>query len=114
VEYIINNIVWVLLGIVVIVLAAGIRIANEHERFIVIALGRYAGFKGPGLLLKWPSSSVVWHRVALNDEGQYLGDGLIKVRDVVFPAEDTEQLKTGDKVKISSFGHGKVAVMRGS
>jgi hypothetical protein len=34
------------------ILASGIKIASEHERFAVFRLGRFIGFKGPGLCFK--------------------------------------------------------------
>lgn len=37
------------LGILVLLLLSGIRIAQEYERAIVFRLGRYTGIKGPGI-----------------------------------------------------------------
>jgi len=111
-EFITNNIVLIPLAVIVIFFVSGIRIANENERFVVSALGRYVGIKGQGLLLKWPNSSFIWHRVALNDDGQYLGDGLVKIGEAVFPAESTESLITGDTVKISSFKNGAISIIK--
>jgi regulator of protease activity HflC (stomatin/prohibitin superfamily) len=111
-EIVANNILLVVIFLVIFFVFSGIRIANEHERFIVVALGRYVGMKGPGLLLKWPNSSFVWHRLSLSDEGKYMGDGLVKVRDVVFPAIGTESLTTGDEVQISSFSNRNITVIK--
>ncbi len=113
-EFISNNIVLIILAVIVIFFVTGIRIANENERFVVSALGKYVGIKGPGLLLKWPNSSFVWHRVALNDDGQYLGDGLVKVKEAVFPAEYTDSLKTGDSIKIVSFKNNCITISKSS
>ena len=113
-EFVSNNIYLIIFFVVIIFMISGIRIVNENERFIVIALGKYVGIKGPGLLLKWPNSSFIWHRVALNDDGQYLGDGLVKVRDFVFPAKNTESLITGDTVKISSFNDNRITIIKSS
>ena len=94
-------------------LPLGIKIANEHERFVVIKLGRYSGIKGPGLLLKFPgSSSNIWTRISLNDKGEYLGEGLVKVNDAVFPAHNTEGLSTGSSITICSFSGGNISVIQ--
>src|ERR1051326_6287186 len=37
------------LGVIIIVLLTGIRIAQEYERGVVFRLGRYVGLRGPGL-----------------------------------------------------------------
>lgn len=113
-EFISNNILLIIFAAIIIFFVAGVRIANENERFVVSALGRHAGIKGPGLLIKWPNSSVVWHRVALNDDGQYLGDGLVKLRDAVFPAEYTDSIKTGDSIKIVSFRNNCITISKSS
>jgi len=107
-----NNLHLIGIVIVVAVISAGIRITRENERFVVITLGKNIGIKGPGLLFKWPNSSIAWHRVALNEDGEYLGDGLVKVKDAVFPAESADSLKTGDKIKISSFRNEVITVIK--
>lgn len=40
--------------VVIILLAAAIRIVNEYERGVVFRLGRYVGVRGPGLILLIP------------------------------------------------------------
>ncbi len=45
------------IGVLVVYLALSIRIANENERFAVFVLGRFAGYKGPGLVLKMPGGT---------------------------------------------------------
>ena len=101
---------YILLLVLVLVISTGIRIVKEHERFVVIILGRYAGLKGPGLLVKWPSSASKWYRVALRDEGVYLGDSLVKVQDAVFPVEGADTYEINAKVYIVSFASGRIKV----
>src|SRR5690349_25115920 len=38
-----------ILGVIVVVLLTGIRIAQEYQRGVVFRLGRYVGQRGPGL-----------------------------------------------------------------
>jgi regulator of protease activity HflC (stomatin/prohibitin superfamily) len=101
--------VYIVLGAAVFVLLTGIRIAKENERFIVTTLGRYSRIIGPGLLYKLPGPTA-WHRVALGDEGIYLGDSLVQVNKAVFPGQNTESLSANTPVRISSFASEKITV----
>ena len=105
-------ILYILIGLC-FVLPFGINIANDDERFVVIKMGRYSGIKGPGLLFKWPGHLPIWIRIALNDKGQYLGDGFVKVNEAVFPANNTEGLHPGSPITISSFSGGNISVVQG-
>jgi regulator of protease activity HflC (stomatin/prohibitin superfamily) len=44
----------VVVVLVIVVLAASIRIMREYERAVVFTLGRFTGVKGPGLILLYP------------------------------------------------------------
>lgn len=103
---------YIVLIVIILFIAAGIRIANEHERFVVNVLGRYAGIKGPGLLLKWPGSATKWHRISLGEEAVYLGDNLVKIRDAVFPVKGADTCAINAKVHIASFTSGHIHVTR--
>ena len=48
--------------LVLLVLLAGVRIANQYERAVIFRLGKYARTSGPGLYLLIPV-----HRVAMDD-----------------------------------------------
>ncbi|MBV9634134.1 MAG: slipin family protein, partial [Methylobacteriaceae bacterium] len=50
----------IVLVLIVIVLLASIRIANQYERGVVFNLGRYSRTAGPGLYLLWPI--IEWQR----------------------------------------------------
>lgn len=38
------------LGVIVVILLAGIRIVNQYERGVVFRLGKYVGIRGPGII----------------------------------------------------------------
>lgn len=40
---------WILLGIIIFLLLAGLRIINQYERGVILTLGRYTGTYSPGL-----------------------------------------------------------------
>jgi hypothetical protein len=104
--------VYVLIALCIL-LPLGTKVANEHERFIITVLGKYGGMKGPGLLFKFPgTSTTTWTRIALNDKGEYLGDGFVKVNRAVFPAINTEGLSPGTQITINSFSGGNISVTK--
>lgn len=45
---------WTLLIIVIILLILSIRIVTEYDRGVIFRLGKYAGVRGPGLILLIP------------------------------------------------------------
>ena len=53
-----------LIIVLVIFLSRRIRIANESERFAIVSVGQFKGFKGQGLHLKWSGGETEWTRLA--------------------------------------------------
>lgn len=45
---------YIVIGVVIIILLSGLRIATEYERGVVFRLGRYLGLRGPGLYWIFP------------------------------------------------------------
>lgn len=46
--------IWSLVGLVIVVLLLSIRVVQEYERGVIFFLGKYAGVRGPGLILLIP------------------------------------------------------------
>jgi regulator of protease activity HflC (stomatin/prohibitin superfamily) len=40
--------------IIVVLIFSSIKVLNEYERGVIFQLGRFAGIKGPGLIIVWP------------------------------------------------------------
>ena len=62
-----NSIVLVVVVLITAVLYSSIKIAQENERFAVFIIGRFAGFKGPGIVLNTSASKLV--RLKVGDFG---------------------------------------------
>ncbi len=97
-----------------LVLAAGaylfsaLKIANEHERFAVIVMGRFQKLIGPGIVLSGGVGRQLT-RIALGQEGRYLGDALAQFSGAAIPVQ-APRIATGNVVVIESFRDGKVWV----
>ena len=102
---------WILLLILALVVASGIRITAESERFVVTVLGRFVKLAGPGLLFRIPVSPQVWTRLKLGDIGRYVGDGFGEFRGISVPIQVTDSSEN-DLVQIVSFRDGKVWASR--
>jgi len=86
----------------VIVLAASLRVAREHERFAVFTLGRFTGFKGPGLVLHIPGMQMLC-RIAGGDEGTVGSGGVADVSGCPVPVSADASVSPGDRIRIVGF-----------
>jgi hypothetical protein len=98
-----------IIALFVLYLIPSIKIAKEHERFAVNVMGRFLRIRGPGLVLRLPGSAAEWTRLAIGDDGQYLGDGIAKFGNVSVPVEHGNA-REGNRVRITSFLEDKVWV----
>ena len=101
----------IIIGIVVLLyIKMSFRIANENERFAVYALGRFAGLKGPGLVLKMPGGSTRFVRITLGDEGEIHSNELALFAGNVIPYKASAPVKVGSKVRVTGFEKATVQV----
>lgn len=91
-------------------LASGIQVARDSERFAVFVLGRFAGFKGPGLLLRVPGQVAIWHRIKLGDRGELLNGGLARFGSFDLPVQGSAPVRAGTHVRITGFSSSSVVV----
>ena len=103
----------VLTVLMILIVANGLKIAAESERFVVIVAGRFAKLVGPGLLFRLPGSLSKWTRIKLGDTGRYLGDGISEIHGVSFPVT-VRNVRPGELVKVTSFEDSQVCVSRAS
>jgi hypothetical protein len=96
---------WALLVIapVAIWLSLGIRIANEDERLATFVLGRFAGLKGPGLVIMLPGASPEYVRVRLGMEGETQSYELASFEGRAIPFTTEKSVKPGSEVRIKGF-----------
>lgn len=99
-----------LVAVMAIILMSSIRIARDSERFAVFILGRFAGFKGPGLLLRIPGQVAIWHRIKLGDRGELLNGGLARFGSFDLPVQSVAPARPGTFVRVTSFAPSSVVV----
>lgn len=101
--------VLILLAVAVIFVMLSIRVASENERFAVFMVGRFAGLKGPGLVLKVPGASDLV-RIALGAEGEVQSNELVSIGTRSIPYVAGGLVRSGAKVRVSGFESARVKV----
>lgn len=93
-------------------LASKLKIIPEGQRRAVYALGKFAGFKGPGLVFKWSGGETEWKPVAVGDRGELLDSGLAEFGETKIPVTLEGEARIGELVRIRAFDEDKVIVIR--
>ena len=96
--------------IIFVLFIAGIKILKDQERFAVILLGKFQKFKGPGLMVKWPSTEIKWIKVSVGDRGEVLTPGWVHICDRDLPFKPDNSIKVGNFVRIMGFTEDKLIV----
>ena len=101
-----------MLGVIVLVIFASIRVAKEHERFAIFILGRFFALKEPGLIIKAPfvQESI---RLAIGDKGRFKGDGIAEFQGYGLPVTADAAVGVNTPVRIRSFSNGQIHVEPG-
>ena len=60
--------------VLLMVVLSTIKLVPDGERFAVFILGRFARFKGPGLVLKIPSTGSEWKLVKAGERGTIISN----------------------------------------
>jgi hypothetical protein len=92
----------IILFIVAVFLATGIKIASEHERFAVFRLGRFLGFKGPGLCFKLGNTEK-WIRIKPGDRGELMNTALANINGADVPVQVEGKAAIGQFVRVTGF-----------
>ena len=99
----------VLAVLIIMFLAASLKVASEYQRLALFRLGRYLGLRGPGLILIIPGTDKCF-TIAIGDQGQLINDGIGKFKDVEVPVEYNEKIYTGSRIKVNGFLNQKIQV----
>ncbi len=106
-----NPLFWiVILLIITFFLAKHIRIAKENERFAVRVLGKFAGFKGPGLQFKWTGRETEWTLIKADDRGKIISPDMCRVQEADVPFKSEDQVRIGDYIRLYGFDDDRVLV----
>lgn len=87
-----------------------IRISQENERFAVYVLGRFVGFKGPGLVLNTPGGNREFVRVLLGAEGEVQSKELVLLGSRAMPFKSESAVRVGTKIRVIGFTNSAVEV----
>lgn len=99
-----------LLILVIMFLAAGLKIASEYQRLALFRLGRYLGLKGPGLIMIIPAIDKCF-AFSIGDQGLLINDGTGKFKGAEVPVECNENICVGSRIKINGFLNQKIQVI---
>ena len=91
-----------LLLYVVFLLQKSAHIAAEAERFAVITLGRFAGYRGPGLVMILPIASRVF-RLKIGDTGSLISPEVATFANIEMPVSGASSIKVGSAIEITGF-----------
>lgn len=93
----------VVLLIVALIALSLIRLVPENERYARLILGRFTGFKGPGLVLKLRGSGTEWKRVRLGERGTVLSSDVGRFPGGDLPIVVDGYPKVGAFVRVTGF-----------
>jgi regulator of protease activity HflC (stomatin/prohibitin superfamily) len=96
--------------IIFVLFIAGIKILRDQERFAVILLGKFQKFKGPGIVVNWPSAEIKRIKVSVGDRGEVLTPGWVHIRDRDLPFKSDNSIQVGNIVRIMGFTEDKLIV----
>jgi regulator of protease activity HflC (stomatin/prohibitin superfamily) len=98
-----------LVVVAVFILASGIKIASEHERFAVFRLGRFIGFKGSGLCFKLGTTQK-WVKIKPGDRGELMATALADINGADVLVQVDGKLTVGQFVRVTGFRGDQVLV----
>ncbi len=90
---------WIFL---IILASSSIKIARENQRFVLFRLGRFFGFKGPGLFFIIPGVDKCT-KINIGDRGELLAEDLARIKNVDVPVRVMGRVEVGKPVRIQSF-----------
>jgi hypothetical protein len=96
-------------ALLAILILACIRVVPESERYAVFALGRFAGFRGPGLVFKGKGPAV-WRKVRTGERGTIISSSTVRLGIGDLPALIDGQPKVGAFVRVTGFETGRLLV----
>ncbi len=96
-------IIYILLAAyIAFILMKGVHIAGEAERFAVITLGRFDGYRGPGLIMITPFITRAF-RLRIGDTGTLISPELATFSGVEMPVTGVSSVKMGSTIEVTGF-----------
>ncbi len=91
-----------LLLYVVLMVQKSVHIAAETERFAVVTLGRFNGYRGPGPIMIWPFVTQAF-RLKIGDTGTLISSECASFGKVELPVTGLSSIKVGATIEITGF-----------
>ena len=98
--------------VIVILIFCVIRVSSENQRFALYNIGHFVGFKGPGLVLKWPWGAITWVKLTIGDRGELISDALGKFNDIELPLMPEGSISIGSRIRIKDFSEKHLIVIK--
>lgn len=102
--------VYIFFGIAIFYILNSFKIAQEQERFACFTVGRFMGFKGPGLVFKFSGRESEWIRLKMGDRGELLNDDIAIFHEKAIPVISSSKIAIGSIVQITGFDLNKVKI----
>jgi len=93
----------VFLGVIMIILLTGIKLASDSERFLIYRQGRYLGLKGPGICFAIIGTDGCV-KICKEDRGRLLSSGWARINGVEAPVQIEGPAEIGQLVRVTGFG----------
>ena len=91
-----------LLLYIVFMLQKSLHVAAETERFAVITLGRFTGYRGPGTIMIWPFVTQAF-RLRIGDTGTLISPEFASFGKVEVPVTGLSSISVGSTIEITGF-----------
>jgi hypothetical protein len=95
--------------LVMIFLAFSMRVVAEQQRIALFRLRRYAGLKGPGLVMVVPYLDREC-KISIGDQGVLMADGKGMFREFQLPVVFTGSIPTGATIRVIGFAQERLQV----
>ncbi len=95
---------------VMLLLAFSMRVVPEQQRIAVIRLGRYAGLKGPGMVMVVPYMDREC-KISIGDQGELTGDQTGNFHGIQVPVIADANRLPGASIRVVGFTRDRVQVV---
>ncbi|MEE9912049.1 MAG: hypothetical protein K4571_10035 [Deltaproteobacteria bacterium] len=97
--------------LVMLLLAVSMRVVAEQQRIALFRLGRYAGLKGPGLVMVVPYMDRGC-KIAIGDQGELMAGGTGKFREFQVPVMFNDSIPAGSSIRVVGFTKERLQVLK--
>lgn len=97
------------LVLVMLFAAFSLRVVPEQQRIAIFRLGRYAGLRGPGMVMVVPILDRDC-KISIGDQGELMADGTGKFREFQVPVIIHTRVAAGASIRAVGFAKDAIQV----